>query len=154
MNKIKIHIPVSPHGKERARSRIVQPKEGKAFTSHYTPSKTKSYENDVATYAKMAMDFKRPLTGPLKVSLLFIFEAHKAPKWKRELELAGEVSHTMKPDIDNLVKSIFDGFNGVVWHDDCQVVRKNAEKRYGLEPCAYAVVETIDKYSAQISRKP
>jgi len=152
--KVTIHIPISPRGKERARSRIVKPKNGKAFTTHYTPSKTVSYENDVATYAKMAMDFKRPLTGPLKVTLLFIFEAHKAPRWRHEMELNGWISHTSKPDIDNLVKSIFDGFNRVVWLDDQQITKLITEKKYGAEPCIYAVVEEIDKYSAQIKRKP
>jgi len=156
--KIKIHIPIKPHGKERARSRIVQPKGKKAFTTHYTPTKTVDYETEVATYAKMAMDFNKPFTGPLIVTILFIFEPHAAPKWKRELEFDGKIGHTMKPDIDNLVKSIFDGCNKIVWTDDCQVTDLLTKKRYqkygGSEAGIYVLVEELEQLPAQISRKP
>jgi Holliday junction resolvase RusA-like endonuclease len=41
---------------------------------------------------------------------------------------------TVKPDIDNLVKGLFDAANGICWQDDNQVVRCNAEKVYSNEP--------------------
>jgi len=37
---------------------------------------------------------------------------------------------TTKPDIDNLIKMLFDAANGILWHDDKQVVRVIAEKVY------------------------
>jgi len=163
--KIQIHIPIKPHGKGRAKSssRIIPgkfDKKGKPMisTRHYTPAKTESYETVVETYARMAMGSNKPFTGPLKVTMLFIFEPHKAPKWKRELELDGKIAHTVKPDIDNLIKSIFDGFNKVVWIDDAQITKPIPEKRYqrrgGAEQGIYVLVEELDQYPAQIMRKP
>ena len=50
--------------------------------------------------------------------------------------LSGSVGVTVKfylyglrlPDIDNLIKAVFDGLNGVAWADDRQVVRVTAER--------------------------
>ena len=36
----------------------------------------------------------------------------------------------VKPDIDNVVKVVMIALNGVAYHDDKQVVRQYAEKRY------------------------
>jgi len=33
-------------------------------------------------------------------------------------------------DVDNLAKSLIDGLNGIVWHDDRQVVKLSIEKVY------------------------
>lgn len=35
-----------------------------------------------------------------------------------------------KPDVDNMVKAVKDSLTGIVWHDDCQVVKVIAEKHY------------------------
>jgi len=43
--------------------------------------------------------------------------------------------HTYTPDTDNLIKAIFDVFNGIFWHDDCQVCHiGEVQKIYGDEP--------------------
>lgn len=36
---------------------------------------------------------------------------------------------TGKPDIDNIVKAVFDGLNGIAWDDDSQVTVVRAEKK-------------------------
>ncbi len=43
----------------------------------------------------------------------------------------GEIQHTKRPDLDNVVKAIKDGCNGVAWKDDSQVVSLSARKIYG-----------------------
>lgn len=52
-------------------------------------------------------------------------------------------SHTVKPDLDNIVKSIKDALNGVAWRDDSQVCKDGgSEKVYGHHITeSYAVVE-------------
>ena len=48
--------------------------------------------------------------------------------------MAGELLPTTKPDVDNIVKAIGDGLNGVVWRDDVQAVDLFVRKRYGAMP--------------------
>ncbi|MCO7656007.1 RusA family crossover junction endodeoxyribonuclease, partial [Pseudomonas aeruginosa] len=36
--------------------------------------------------------------------------------------------------MDNVIKAIYDGLNGVVWKDDVQVVKAVVGKRYGETP--------------------
>jgi Holliday junction resolvase RusA-like endonuclease len=42
----------------------------------------------------------------------------------------GIMRHTKKPDLDNLIKFIKDCANGILWHDDSQVIKIEAVKRY------------------------
>ncbi len=51
-----------------------------------------------------------------------------------------------KPDLDNVVKIVMDGCNGVVWLDDKQVTRLVCVKRYGATPGveAWATWEEAD----------
>lgn len=47
---------------------------------------------------------------------------------------------TVRPDLDNLIKSIKDGLNGIVWRDDCQIVSVTADKTYGDNPGATVII--------------
>lgn len=42
--------------------------------------------------------------------------------------------HDVAPDTTKLVRSTEDALKGIVWVDDCQVVRQFAEKTYGETP--------------------
>ena len=57
----------------------------------------------------------------------------KSKKWKAAA-LAGAIRPTSKPDIDNVIKSSFDGLNMVVWVDDSQVVELKTAKWYSDAP--------------------
>jgi Holliday junction resolvase RusA-like endonuclease len=52
---------------------------------------------------------------------------------KKQLELIGKF-HTKKPDIDNIIKGLFDAINGLCWKDDNQVCRLTASKVYDEDP--------------------
>lgn len=63
---------------------------------------------------------------PLDVDITFVMPRRKSKsRW---------AEHTSKPDLDNLVKFVFDCLNGRVWHDDAQVCSIDALKTYGDEP--------------------
>jgi Holliday junction resolvase RusA-like endonuclease len=55
---------------------------------------------------------------------------------KRNITLmkTGEIKHTKKPDLDNLIKFTKDCLNGVVWKDDSQVYSIIAQKQYDPKP--------------------
>lgn len=69
--------------------------------------------------------------GPVSVELIATFTA--APSWtkrKRQSAIDGELPHTIRPDVDNLLK-IIDGLNGAAWADDAQIITATVSKQYG-----------------------
>lgn len=153
---VDFYFPITPRGKERARSRVVKTKSGKTFVSHYTPAKTKEYEASLAAIASIEMAGKKLIQGPIEIDVAIILECPKSwPKWKKDLAIKGGIVPTTKPDSDNVLKSIYDSFNGVVWCDDIQVVKGSFDKRYGEKGCMHVtVIELEDVYSSSISKKP
>lgn len=151
---IELFIPGQPQGKERSRSRIVTGKGGRQFTSHYTPSKTRKHEQLIESYGINAMQGAKPLSGPVSMDLFMVFEIPKSwPNWKAEMALKHLILPTTKPDSDNVEKSIKDGLNGVVWVDDCQVVKCQKVKVYGPRPGVRVRVHPLPEHPAQITRK-
>lgn len=102
---------------------------------HYTPQETVRYENLVAHMAANAMGTAKPLDGPVR---LFVMAWMPIPaSWSKKRQKAaidGLVMPTVKPDLDNIVKSIKDGMNGVAWMDDSQVVSLVSNKGYSDRP--------------------
>lgn len=154
---IKFIVQGQPQGKARARSRIVTARDGKQFTSHYTPKKTREYEDYIGWCAKKAMQHQQQRLT-LKACELFItcyFEIPKSwPKWKRELAVAGQVAPTTKPDLDNIEKAVKDALNDIVWGDDCQVIKSEKTKLYSEEPRIEVIVRERSQYTAQIKHRP
>ena len=68
----------------------------------YTPAHTHQWESIVASAGRDVMDGRPPLSGPVLLAALFYGARANA-------------------DIDNLLKSVLDGLNGVVYEDDSQV---------------------------------
>ena len=135
MNTITFSVVGEPVPKARARAFI----RGGAI-GHYTPDKTRAYEAAVQAAARAAMGKTPPLTGAVRLSLWFFLPIPASYSEKRKAELLkgtaamGSASHTKRPDLDNLIKSVSDALNGVVFGDDCQIVQVEAIKRYGLTP--------------------
>jgi Holliday junction resolvase RusA-like endonuclease len=120
-------VPGEPVAKGRARAFIRGGKIG-----HHTPDKTARYENLVRLVAKQAIGAAKPLEGPISLRCTFWLPVPMSYSNKRRKAcLNGSERHCKRPDIDNLLKSVKDGCNGVVWVDDCQVVEVRASKCYG-----------------------
>ena len=58
---------------------------------------------------------------------------------ERSMRLSGVHRPTVKPDLDNYIKSASDALNGIIWEDDNLIVSLQAEKFYSERP--YLVVE-------------
>ena len=99
----------------------------------YTPERTRDAEQSMALIFKQAC--RRPLDGPLELLVGFSFRYPRSwPKAQRQaVEDGCEPWYTGKPDLDNLVKLVKDAGNGILWHDDAQVVSLDAHKIYGVE---------------------
>lgn len=123
------HVDINPVPKGRPRFSKVG-----GFMRSYTPKKTSDYETEVRTQAQ-AMMTREPLETPVAVYLYFRLPIPKSYTKKRsEACLNGSERPTKKPDIDNLAKSVLDGLNGVIWHDDSQIVSLHLTKVYARNP--------------------
>ena len=123
------HVDINPVPKGRPRFSKVG-----GFMRSYTPKKTSDYETEVRTQAQAVMT-REPLETPLAVYLYFRLPIPRSHTKKRqEACLNGSERPIKKPDIDNLAKSVLDGLNGVVWHDDSQIVSLHLTKVYARNP--------------------
>lgn len=138
-------VPGEPVGKGRPRSTVIA-----GYVRVYSPPKTEAYERMVATYAKLAMGSALPLEGPLSASLLF---RHSVPRSyshrRRRAILAGLEPYLGRYDVDNLTKSVLDALNGLIFHDDKQIVRLNVLKRPDANPGVDILVKPYSTWKAQ-----
>ncbi|KDC15366.1 RusA family crossover junction endodeoxyribonuclease [Bordetella bronchiseptica] len=134
---LKFDVPGVPVGKGRPRAA----KAGKHITL-YTPEKTAAYESTVALTARQAMAGNQLIDGPVSAVLDIRLPVPQSwSKRKQAAALGGTELPTKKPDADNVIKVIFDAINGVVWHDDTQVVDIVVRKRYAAVPGVAVEIE-------------
>jgi Holliday junction resolvase RusA-like endonuclease len=131
----------NPVGKQRAR----YAKRGN-FVQTYTPEKTRTYETLIKDVAKQAMGSSEPLETPVN---LYLYIRVLIPKscTKKRLEAIqnGSEKPIKKPDSSNILKSVEDGMNGVVYKDDSQIVNIHVTKVYssqsGVDICVKECLE-------------
>lgn len=97
----------------------------------YDPPKVKNFKRVLRSLADDQYS-RPPLIGPLSVSLTFYRPVQKSiSQSERERRLSNRSKPVVKPDTDNYIKATLDALNGVLWHDDSQIVKISGEKRYG-----------------------
>jgi len=125
MISISFVIPGEPMPKERHR-------QGKAWGSNkkvwYTPERTKAYEAEVALRAKAARPSRWDPKGMFRVAIEVRCDAPKSN------------------DLDNIMKSIIDGCNKVLWLTDSRahICKKSIEEVQDGEPRAVVLVEPVE----------
>ena len=95
----------------------------------------KPWRDRIANAAADAHGGAPLLLGPVVVHVSFGFprlKAHYGAGGK--LKAGAPTLKVTKPDVDKLVRALFDALTGVVWHDDGQVVSVRASKAYGDPP--------------------
>lgn len=123
-------VPGDPVGKGRPRATTIG-----GHARMYTPAKTAAYEQLVAVYASAAMKKAPLLEHPVRLRLgIYCKVPGTWSKKRRDDALAGIERPAKKPDLDNIVKALADGMNGIVWIDDSQIVELVCSKHYALEP--------------------
>lgn len=100
----------------------------------YTPKKTKEYEEHIKQEWRKN-GYKEPLKGAVAVSIRFCRGIQKSgSKAVRMKKILGQIKPTVKPDLDNYIKAVLDGLNGLAWVDDSQIVEITASKEYSEKP--------------------
>jgi Holliday junction resolvase RusA-like endonuclease len=128
-------VDADPVGKQRAR----YAKRGN-FVQTYTPDKTRNYETLIRDSAIEAMGSSEPLETPVTLYLYIRAPIPKSlPKKRIEACLNGLEKPIKKPDASNVLKSVEDAMNGVVYKDDSQIVNIHVSKVYssvsGIDVC-------------------
>ena len=114
------------------------------FVKTYTDAKTLTYEKSIQTYAKQAMGSTSPLIGAVAAYLhIGIPIPPSYSKTRQKACIEGLERPTKKPDIDNIVKAVLDGMNGIVYLDDKQVVDLHLTKVYSLSEGIDIMVKEI-----------
>ena len=78
--------------------------------------------------------FKQAISIYIRFSMPYVKKHYRTGKFSNELKPNPPISYTNKPDIDNLLKFIFDSGNNVLWMDDSQIYRVQMEKIYSESP--------------------
>jgi Holliday junction resolvase RusA-like endonuclease len=122
-------VDVDPVGKQRAR----YARRGN-FVQTYTPDKTRNYETLLKEAAIEAMGSSEPLETPVSLYLYIRVPIPKSySKKKVEACLNGLEQPMKKPDSSNVLKSVEDAMNGVVYVDDCQIINHHITRVYSTQ---------------------
>lgn len=99
----------------------------------YTPKETRVYEDFVRVcYSDYANQYQwEPYDGQLRAEIEVFIQVPKSDsKLNKQAKIIGEIRPTIKPDCDNLAKSILDSLNGWAYRDDKQVIELSVKKFY------------------------
>jgi Holliday junction resolvase RusA-like endonuclease len=136
---VEFFVPGAAVGKQRP---IAGRSFGTGFTKLRTPEKTVNYEGLVGWTASQAMKGTPLFDGAVHATITICCAVPAS--WsgvKQQRALTGVIRPTTKPDMDNVLKALFDAMNGVVFKDDVQVVSLTAAKRYSDSPGVWVRVQ-------------
>ena len=142
MKEVSFFVDIDPQPWQRPKTRVVN-----GFVKHYSPVKTKKYENQIADAYMQIKDapfFEKDQA--LRVSIHFDMPVPKSvSERKRNLMCTGVIEHTKRPDVDNMGKAVLDALNGIAWADDAQITALNLRKRYATHGLIWVhIVEDCD----------
>ena len=110
----------------------------------YTPQKTRNAEAEISRVGRAMMGGKKPFDGPVKIDATFLVDVPKS--WPRKRQQMG-INDVLLPtsarvgDVDNLLKTVTDAMNGVVYEDDRQIISAAATKLYTKNGGARTIVD-------------
>lgn len=123
-----------PRGKQAPRHRVMRTRSGREFVVAYTAAETRAYEKLLAQIAAMHMRGRKPEELPVAVEVTAYLPVPSS--WagsKRDAALAGAIVPNVKPDWDNIGKTL-DALKGIVWLDDKQIAEACVRKLYAENP--------------------
>lgn len=128
-------LPIPPTAKGRPRFARAT---GRAYTPAATQAAERTLQGELSAATRLGLSAQHhewPMAGPLELELGFTLGIPASwSKRKAQGARDGVVRHTSRPDVDNLGKLVMDAANGVLWHDDSQLVRVTLAKWYGPTP--------------------
>ena len=108
----------------------------RAITTANNPN-AKEWQRLVATTAQTHRPADGPYQGAVEVTAKFYFLRPKSVSAKKRPH------HTVKPDLDKLVRNIGDALKGVIYAEDARIVHITAEKHYSDTPRVEITVKEV-----------
>lgn len=105
------------------------------YGQSFVPIREGIYRASIVEHVKKTLPSRKLLEGALIIHAVFQYKKSKQSKL---------VHVTKKPDLSNLIKSLEDALNGVLWVDDSQIVTFTAQKVWGPEDGVSLEVTEID----------
>ena len=133
MKTITFYFDIKPERKERPRF--------SRFGGVYTTKKNKDFETTVAALGRSQMNKLgvTPITGLIHADVQFRFEKPKKT-----------ICQTPRMDLDNLLKSLFDGLNGIAYEDDTQIAGITAVKEWTTRN---EIILILTEFEEKLERK-
>ncbi len=107
----------------------------KGRVTFFQPKAIKVAEHFIRNYIRKQQPKK--LLGPLSIKVEFVYQKPKT---------SNKIYHTVRPDIDNLLKLLLDGLQDKwgLFEDDKNIVQIHAVKKYGPSDTIRLWVKEID----------
>lgn len=103
------------------------------FVRVHDPQKSSNYKKLVRSVAQRQVS--EPIDKPISLLIDVYRSIPQSFSKKKHLEaVEGRLRPITKPDIDNYIKGILDGLNGVVWVDDNRIISLTVNKYYSEQP--------------------
>ena len=130
---LKFTVPGEPYGQPRPRFSAAN---GKVHT--YNTDESRIYKTQVKLIAQTAareQGWTFAETEGIGVNIYaYMYIPQSKSKKFHAAAMAGDIRPTKKPDVDNIFKAVSDALNGVLYHDDRQILLSRVEKYYSDEP--------------------
>lgn len=108
--------------------------------------KLKPWRQEVSGTAKVAMQGEPPANRKIGVELYLDFFFDRPSSVSKKVP-----DKTTKPDMDKLLRGIFDALTGIAFEDDSQVVRSGQTKQFGSPARVEIRVVTAEQRTAMRS---
>ena len=135
------NVPGDVRGQGRPRTQIVSGKDGKSYAHIYQTNKDIDAKHNIQLYAGEAMKKKgyahlaEPDPRGITIEILcYVKVPSSMSRKKAEMAYRGEIVPMRKPDLDNVMKSVLDALNSVVWKDDKDVTKATICRYYSDRP--------------------
>lgn len=117
------------------------------YVHTYTPEKTRVFEDSVRFEFMASNCDPMPVYPKDKVLkskvLIGVSIPQSYSKKKQALCRDRMIAPAKKPDLDNILKSVFDSLCGYAFEDDSQIVKIIAEKVYSEEPFVEVEIDEL-----------
>ena len=107
---------------------------------------TLQHEKEVAAvYMEAAKGRKFEKGRPLDIRIIAYYPIPKSASKKKQREmLEHRLRPTVKPDLDNVAKLVYDALNGVAWYDDNAIVDTQVRKFYSDTPRVEVFIRAVE----------